>query len=106
MNTSCQMQGATGMIFLLEFPMSEDAVGFREQAEKCRRLAAQAIEQIDGRALLRIADEWLRLAEAAERRTPSIVPAGEHQSVYLVVDDLATSAAVGAPTSRPSSPTC
>ena len=46
--------------------MSEDADRFRQESEKCLRLAAQAVNPHDREALLRIAAEWLRLALRAE----------------------------------------
>jgi hypothetical protein len=46
--------------------MSEADVA-RTEAEKCRRLAVRAADRIDKDALQRMADEWLRLAQANER---------------------------------------
>ena len=39
---------------------------FRQEAENCLRLEAEAVDPSDKEALLWIAEEWLRLADAAE----------------------------------------
>ena len=50
--------------------MSEtDAVEFRKQAEDTRQMALQATNPADKEAWLRIADEWLRLAQEADKPT-------------------------------------
>jgi hypothetical protein len=46
--------------------MSEAEIA-RSEAEKCRRLAASAANAIEKDALQRMADEWLRLAQANVR---------------------------------------
>ena len=46
--------------------MSEAEIA-HTQAEKCRRLAAKTVDPIDKHALQRMADEWLRLAQANVR---------------------------------------
>jgi hypothetical protein len=43
--------------------MSEAEIA-RSEAEKCHRLAASAANAIEKDALQRMADEWLRLAQA------------------------------------------
>ena len=43
-----------------------DAERFRREAENCLRLTAKAVNQTDKEALLWMAEEWLRLAHAAE----------------------------------------
>jgi site-specific recombinase len=51
------------------FTMSEEeADRYRIEAEECRRLAEQAIEHQDKEAWLRLAADWLRLAEGADSR--------------------------------------
>jgi hypothetical protein len=47
--------------------MSEtDADGFRKQAEECREQAAKAISPLDKEEWLRLAAEWIKLAQSAE----------------------------------------
>jgi hypothetical protein len=48
--------------------MSDDANKFRKQAEECREQAAKAISPLHKEAWLRTAEEWLKLAQAAEGR--------------------------------------
>ena len=43
-----------------------DTERFRQEAENCLRLEAEAVNPIDQEALLWMAEEWLRLAQAAE----------------------------------------
>ena len=43
-----------------------DTERFRQEAENCLRLEAEAIEPTDKEALLWMAEEWRRLAQAAE----------------------------------------
>jgi hypothetical protein len=45
-----------------------DADRFRKEAEECRRLAERSVSQIDKEAWLRLAADWIRLAENAEER--------------------------------------
>lgn len=47
-----------------------DAETFRKEAEECRRMAAEAIHQGDKESWLKLAADWLKLAEDAERRRP------------------------------------
>ena len=44
-----------------------DIAHCRTEAEKCRRLVATAVDRIHKDALQRMADEWLRLAQANVR---------------------------------------
>jgi len=46
-----------------------DAARFRQEAENCLRLEAEAVNLTDRKALLWMAEEWLRLAQAAEYLT-------------------------------------
>jgi hypothetical protein len=46
-----------------------DAENFRTQADMCQEQAARAVSQPDRDAWLRLAADWLKLAENAERRT-------------------------------------
>jgi hypothetical protein len=49
--------------------MSEtDAERFRQEAEECRTLAASAKTVPDKEAWLRLAADWIKLAENAEQR--------------------------------------
>ena len=48
--------------------MSDDAAGFRKQAEECRAQAAKAVSPLDKEAWLQVAEEWLKLAESAENQ--------------------------------------
>jgi hypothetical protein len=45
-----------------------DADRFREQAEECRQLAAKAIHEVDKQAWLRLAADWIKLAQEVEER--------------------------------------
>jgi hypothetical protein len=47
--------------------MSDDAARFRKQAEEARQYAEKAISPLDKEAWLRVAGEWIKLAESAER---------------------------------------
>ncbi|WP_193760667.1 hypothetical protein [Bradyrhizobium yuanmingense] len=47
-----------------------DAERFRQEAEECRQLAASSINPLDKETWLRLAAEWLKMAEEAERRRP------------------------------------
>jgi hypothetical protein len=49
--------------------MSEDeAARFRERAEECRQQAEKAISPLDKETWLRMAGEWIKLAQSAEQR--------------------------------------
>jgi hypothetical protein len=52
--------------------MSDDAVRFRQEAENCLRLEAEAEHLTDRQALLWMAEEWLRLAQAADYLSKSL----------------------------------
>ena len=62
-------------------PMSaDDAVRFRESYEECRAEAAKAASSSAKQQWLLFAEEWLRLAQAAEAQrseaaSPTVVPA-------------------------------
>ena len=47
-----------------------DAEMFRKQAEECRQMAARAINPDEREGWLKLAADWLRLAERAESRRP------------------------------------
>jgi hypothetical protein len=47
--------------------LDADIARFRSEAEKCRCLAVKAVGRIDKDTLQRMADEWLRLAQANVR---------------------------------------
>ena len=44
-----------------------DARGFRKQAEECRQQAAKAISPLDKEVWLRVAEEWIKLAQSTEK---------------------------------------
>jgi hypothetical protein len=48
--------------------MSDDSEKFRRQADESRQQAAKAINPLDKEAWLRLAEEWIKLAQASERR--------------------------------------
>jgi hypothetical protein len=41
---------------------------FRQEAEECRKLAERSASQLDKEAWLRLAADWIKLAENAEQR--------------------------------------
>jgi hypothetical protein len=45
---------------------NDDADRFRKQAEECREQAERAINPLDKEAWLRVAGEWIKLAQSAE----------------------------------------
>jgi hypothetical protein len=47
---------------------ADDANRFRKEAEECREHAAKAISLLDKEEWLRLAGEWIKLAQAAEGR--------------------------------------
>jgi hypothetical protein len=51
-----------------------DAERYRKQAEECRRLAKKSANQFDKNSWLRLADEWIKLAEADEERRAKFWP--------------------------------
>jgi hypothetical protein len=56
-----------------ELPMTPssqtDAERFRKEAEECRELAEKAMSPLDKEAWVRLAEDWLKLAQEAERST-------------------------------------
>jgi hypothetical protein len=46
----------------------DDTERFRQQAEECRREAKKAISPLDKEAWLKLAADWLRLAQDIEAR--------------------------------------
>ena len=46
----------------------DDARRFRKQAEECRQQAAKATSPLDEETLLRVAEDWIRLAQSTEER--------------------------------------
>jgi hypothetical protein len=46
-----------------------DADRFRKEANECRVLAASAVNPLDKKTWLRLAVEWLKLSEEAEKRS-------------------------------------
>jgi hypothetical protein len=51
-----------------------DAERFRKEAEECRRLAERSVSQPDKESWLRLASDWIKLAEAAEERRMKFWP--------------------------------
>jgi hypothetical protein len=49
--------------------MADDTDKFRKLAEECRQQAAKAVSPIEKQQWLRLSEEWLKLAQAAERGT-------------------------------------
>jgi len=49
--------------------MADDPDMFRKLAEECREQAAKAVNPVDKQQWLRLSEEWLKLAQAAERGT-------------------------------------
>jgi hypothetical protein len=45
-----------------------DAERFRQEADECRKLAERSASQFDKEAWLRLASDWIKLAESAEQR--------------------------------------
>jgi hypothetical protein len=41
---------------------TERSARHRQEAERCRRLAAEAVDAVERDTLLRLADEWMKLA--------------------------------------------
>jgi hypothetical protein len=55
---------------------NDDAKRFREQAEECRQQAEKAKSPLDKEAWLRVAGEWIKLAQAPtanDKRPPQLV---------------------------------
>ena len=48
--------------------MSDDAARFRRQAKEAKEHGTKALSPLDKEAWLRIAEEWIKLAQAAERQ--------------------------------------
>ncbi|WP_377830929.1 hypothetical protein ACFKHW_39905 (plasmid) [Bradyrhizobium lupini] len=50
---------------------------FREEARECREFAAASVNPVDKEAWLRLAVEWQKLADEAEKRIPLKKPSRE-----------------------------
>jgi hypothetical protein len=48
--------------------MLRDADQYRREAEECRKLAESAVSELDREAWLRLAADWIKLAEGAEQQ--------------------------------------
>jgi hypothetical protein len=48
-----------------------DADRFRQEAEECRQQSHKAVSQLDKEAWLRLAADWIKMAENAEQRRPN-----------------------------------
>jgi hypothetical protein len=48
--------------------MSDDANRYRKQAEECRQQAEKAVSPLDKEAWLRVAGEWIKLAQSIAER--------------------------------------
>jgi hypothetical protein len=51
-----------------------DAERFRKEAEECCKLAERSVSQLDKESWLRLADDWIKLAEGAEERRAKFWP--------------------------------
>ena len=49
-------------------PSLSDEERYRKQAEDCRQMAAKAVRPLDKEAWLKLAGDWLRLADDADLR--------------------------------------
>jgi hypothetical protein len=58
----------SGLAHYLGTMPETDAHDFRRQADMCQEQAAKAVSQPDKDAWLRLAADWVTLAEGAERR--------------------------------------
>lgn len=56
------------MVAYSDVMSEQDIARFRKQADECRQQAEQAINPLDKEAWLRLAGEWIKLAQAAEAR--------------------------------------
>jgi hypothetical protein len=56
--------------------MTADAERFRQEAEECRQWAEKAVNHLDKEAWLRLATEWLTLAQGADQSPPPRTPEG------------------------------
>ncbi|UPJ84459.1 hypothetical protein IVB16_21560 [Bradyrhizobium sp. 183] len=54
-----------------------DANKFRKEAEECREQAAKAISADDKETWLRLAGDWMKLAQEAENRSRNRSPLSE-----------------------------
>jgi hypothetical protein len=50
--------------------MSDDALRLRKQAEQATEQATKSVSRLDKDAWLRVAEEWLKLAQSVEERRP------------------------------------
>jgi hypothetical protein len=48
--------------------MADDVNRYRKQAEECRREAEKALSPLEKEAWLRLAGDWIKLAQQAEER--------------------------------------
>ena len=51
-----------------------NAERYRKQAEECRKLAEMSANQVDEKSWLRLADDWIKLAEADEETRAKSLP--------------------------------
>jgi hypothetical protein len=63
----CELIRATTTA-IFEGMSDQDVARFRAQADECRQLAEQAINALDKEAWLRLAGEWVKLAQEADKR--------------------------------------
>jgi hypothetical protein len=52
----------------------DDAASCRNRAEKARAIADKLNHPLDKAAWMKVADEWINLAETAEARSDGVVP--------------------------------
>jgi hypothetical protein len=85
--------------------MDSDADDFRKQAEDCRAFAARARKPIDKASWLRLAEDWLKLADEADGAAAPLTaqarasavgdPAGRRQTASLQPRGAAPSLSTG-----------
>ncbi|MBR0975666.1 hypothetical protein [Bradyrhizobium japonicum] len=55
-----------GSLYYPDAMSEQDVARFRAQADECRQLAERAVNPLDKEAWLRLAGEWIKLAQNAE----------------------------------------
>ncbi|KJC52198.1 hypothetical protein UB31_09655 [Bradyrhizobium sp. LTSP849] len=56
---------ATGALYYPDGMSEQDVARFRAQADECRQQAERAVSALDKEAWLRLAGEWIKLAQNA-----------------------------------------
>jgi hypothetical protein len=71
MNRATSLYLAVAFFDFAHYPVvmsDNDATRFRKQAEECREQAAKAVNPLDKESWLRVAAEWIKLAQATDER--------------------------------------